>query len=497
MGRKHTIEYVKEYFQKFGYQLLESVYINSGTKMRYICDKDHENSMTFSMFYNQNHRCPVCAGNQKLTIEYVKEYFQKFGYKCLETDYQDSNTKMKYICDKGHESSIRFGCFKAGQRCPVCAGVQKYTFDYVKNFFGSFGYICLENEYINSKEKMRYICDKGHESSITFSSFKIGRRCYECFGSHKHTIDYVKSYFEKFGYHCLESKYLNSGTKMKYICDKGHENSMTFSMFYNQSHRCPICSGSQKHTIENVKKYFESFGYTCLENDYKDSHKKMKYICDKGHESETRFNDFKSGYRCPVCAGTQKHTFDYVKNFFESFGYICLEKEYINNREKMRYICDKGHKSSMSFHSFNAGHRCAFCKNKTEQIVNKFLEENYTNIISQPKFEWCKNKTHLPFDFLLDNFSVCIEVDGLQHFKKIRNWGTPEKNQERDVFKMKLAVEHGYSVIRIFQEDIYNNSINWKEMLKNCIKKYNSPTIIYISKNIDLYNNHKSLLEKI
>lgn len=58
---------------------------------------------------------------------------------------------------------------------------------------------------------------------------------------------------------------------------------------------------------------------------------------------------------------------------------------------------------------------------------------------------------------------------------------------------MKLAIEHGYSIIRIFQKDIFNNTINWKELLKKNIKKYNKPEIIYISKDINLYNDHKEL----
>lgn len=55
---------------------------------------------------------------------------------------------------------------------------------------------------------------------------------------------------------------------------------------------------------------------------------------------------------------------------------------------------------------------------------------------------------------------------------------------------MKLAIDHGYSIIRISQEDVFNNTIDWKELLKKNIKKYKKPKCIYISKDPDLYINH-------
>lgn len=79
-----------------------------------------------------------------------------------------------------------------------------------------------------------------------------------------------------------------------------------------------------------------------------------------------------------------------------------------------------------------------------------------------------------PFDFLLPAYSLIIEVDGEQHFTQVQNWTAPEINRERDIYKMKMAIENGYSVIRVLQEDIIEDKNNWKETLKNLIKKYNT-----------------------
>jgi len=59
------------------------------------------------------------------------------------------------------------------------------------------------------------------------------------------------------------------------------------------------------------------------------------------------------------------------------------------------------------------------CKYKTEDMLFKILKENYSNIKHQYKVEWCKNKTFLPFDFVLEDKKIIIELDDLGHFIQI------------------------------------------------------------------------------
>ena len=116
-------------------------------------------------------------------------------------------------------------------------------------------------------------------------------------------------------------------------------------------------------------------------------------------------------------------------------------------------------------------------------ILFNYLKTIYSNIKSQYKFDWCKNpetNKYLPFDFVLLDEKIIIELDGIQHFKQVSNWLSLDIQHERDIYKMKCANKNGYSVIRIFQEDVYNNTILWKDLLlnhiiinKNIINRYN------------------------
>jgi hypothetical protein len=55
---------------------------------------------------------------------------------------------------------------------------------------------------------------------------------------------------------------------------------------------------------------------------------------------------------------------------------------------------------------------------------------------------------------------------------------------------MKQAIINHLYIIRICQEDIWNNKIDWKILLLESINKYPKEQIEYISKDNKLYNNH-------
>jgi very-short-patch-repair endonuclease len=156
----------------------------------------------------------------------------------------------------------------------------------------------------------------------------------------------------------------------------------------------------------------------------------------------------------------------------------------------MKYICNCKNESEIRFSTFQNGSRCGKCKNKTEEIVYSFFKNKYI-ITHQAKFDWCKNINHLPFDFLFNDYKILLEIDGRQHFEQVSNWESPDNIFKKDIMKMKSALENNYSIIRIFQEDIFYNNINWQDKIINSIKYYDDPSIIYISKNLNLYDNYK------
>jgi len=128
---------------------------------------------------------------------------------------------------------------------------------------------------------------------------------------------------------------------------------------------------------------------------------------------------------------------------------------------------------------------CGCTINKTETKLYNYLKLTYnTQIKKQQKFDWCKKKLYLPFDYYLPEKNIIIELDGKQHFYPVWNWNSPEKTQENDKYKMKCANEQGYSVIRLLQDDVFFDKNNWKNKLDNAIKIYDDPQNIFLA---DIY----------
>ena len=139
--------------------------------------------------------------------------------------------------------------------------------DEVKTIFKDTGCTLISKVYINTKTKLEYICNCGSNeiNTITLESFKKGIRCKNCRTNRRN-----KTLNEKYGDNFKDITM--SGVK-EYIKNK-------------------------KHSYIFVKRYFDDNNCTLLDQEYIDETKKLKYICVCGKEWTTTFKDFKNGKKC-------------------------------------------------------------------------------------------------------------------------------------------------------------------------------------------------------
>jgi hypothetical protein len=239
MSRKLTYEFVKESFESENCLLLSNEIVNAKTKLDYICSKGHEHSIDWK-HWQRGHRCIVCYGKAIYTINKVRESFENYGYELLSKEYINSNGKLNYKCSKGHGHSICWSNWQQGNRCPTCAGQTKPTIEYVEELFKKEGYTLLSKKYINAQTKLYYQCSNNHEHSIIYNCWQRGIRCPTCAKKVKPTIGYVKECLEKENYILLSKEYVNSTTKLDYICSNNHNNNITWHG-WNSGNRCSIC----------------------------------------------------------------------------------------------------------------------------------------------------------------------------------------------------------------------------------------------------------------
>jgi very-short-patch-repair endonuclease len=283
---------------------------------------------------------------------------------------------------------------------------------------------------------------------------------------------------------------------------------------------CPYCSVPTKILCDAKNCQH------CLNRSFA-SHPKSKYIADKtvnprkihlASESMYLFNCDKCEHQfekrvysitsknhpvwCPYCVNQKlcdcqdcynKSFASHPKSKFLADKTIDASKIFKGSKTKYAFKCE----DCLSIFSASLSHItnineprwCRYCKNKTEKKLYHFLKTVYSNIITEFTAEWCRNILRLRFDICLPDINIIIELDGLQHFEEIRNWGDPVIRTKTDIYKMKCAINNGYSVIRILQDDVCYDRHNWKNVLTNHIKQYEEQCVIFLS-NSDIYKKH-------
>lgn len=198
-----------------------------------------------------------------MTYDEVKAEFKRNNCELLEAEYVNTKTKMRYVCECGEESEIAYEKFKVGRRCKSCgiaknANSQRHSHEYVRNFFEERGCVLLSAEYHNTDEPLDYRCECGNISKIRFYDFKKGKRCKSCGNSkvselRKFSYEYVRDYFKSNGCELLSSEYRGSSDNSTYQCECGTVAQIRLGNF-QQGQRCMDCAIA-KRSGENNHNY--------------------------------------------------------------------------------------------------------------------------------------------------------------------------------------------------------------------------------------------------
>jgi very-short-patch-repair endonuclease/DNA-directed RNA polymerase subunit RPC12/RpoP len=354
--------------------------------------------------------------------------------------------------------------------------VRTLTYCQIKEYIEQQGYVLLSKEYRGSKTSLNIQCPRGHQYGVTWTNFQQGYRCPKCKGEklakeRRLSLKKVEAFIRQQGYTLLSEKYKNASTKLEIQCNKGHQYQVIWINF-KQGYRCPHCAGNAKLTYEQVKEYIETYGYFLLSETYKRADAKLSIQCPEGHRYKATWSSFRQGHRCPYCAG-QIVEYEQVKEYVKAHGYFLLSENYKNTHGKLLYQCPKGHQYQASWVSFQQGHRCSKCnQSRGEEEIAKILNEHKISFIRQYRLP----RTRLSLDFFLPDLEIGIEYDGQQHFEPVQFGGISlrkaqqrlKKQQQRDIKKDKICRDLGIVLLRVK----YTDSI--KRKLRKIGRKYDT-----------------------
>lgn len=278
----------------------------------------------------------------------------------------------------------------------------------------------------------------------------------------------VKEYIEIEGYKLITTEYVNNSTPMEMICPEGHKCQISFGNFKLRHRRCSKCYGNKKLTQTDIEIELLNIDYTLL-SEYSSANEKIKVLCNNNHEWITTWGKIQSGRRCPYCSG-KFNNFETIKNMIEAEeGYKLLSYDCDKLRDRLTIQCKNHHVYESTGNNFKQGHRCPYCnESKGEISISEILYKHNIYFIQQYKFNDCKFKRTLIFDFYLPDLNTCIEFDGEFHYKPIMGIDEFAKSYIRDNIKDNYCVDNNITLIRIPYwernniEEILINELNMK-----------------------------------
>nr|WNL49566.1 restriction endonuclease [Marseillevirus sp.] len=452
------------------------VFISSGKKYWFECGKCKH---SFDAILNNVAKgcfCPFCSNRRLCSSDECKMCFEKSfashdkaEFWSVEKNKQrprevtaSSHKKFWFKCGKC-EHSFEAGLNKVsiGRFCPFCSSRQLCSSDECKTCFGK-SFASSDKAEFWDLEKNK----KSPREAFLSSTEQFWFRCGKCEHSFEARLDKVSG-----GHFC---PFCSS----RQLC---------------LSDECKACFG--KSFASSVQVKFWSFDKNKQKprDVFASSGKKYWFECGKcKHLFGCGLNNISKGKFCPFCSNSKLCSSSECSICFEkSFAssdkaeFWSVEKNcrnprdvFANSHKKFWFECEKKHKFSSVLYSISAGRWCPKCKHKTEAKLFSFLKENFEEPIHQFRVPWCKSPEtdrELPFDFCVSK--TIIELDGVQHYKQVSNWKSPEEQQKTDRYKEEQANKNGYSVLRILQEDVWNDKLDWKNLLLGHVKDYDEPIV--------------------
>lgn len=385
-----------------------------------------------------------------------------------------------------------------------CGGSTPYKYEDVKRFIeleSESGCKLVTEEYVNSKTKIFIECPCSNVFETSFGKFKTRnkRLCNTCSKAkraksttktHNQFVEEIKTITNN-EFEVLSNYKKDDGEVIvkHIVCDSEFEViASTFLQAIKKGTGCKKCSieeSAKNRTMkqsEFVNRVKELVGDEYrVSGNYVKSRELVSFIHEEcGFEFDMAPNSFFNGRRCPKCGRERisqallKSHSTFVEEVKDRVGdeYTVLD-EYKNSQTKIKMRHNKCNREyEVAPNKFLSGDRCPHCNlSKGARFIPYLLDVLEFEYVREKRFEGCVYKTHLPFDFFVED-KILIEYDGDFHFIPGRFSKDKEKmlkrlkeTQRNDRIKNQYCIDNNISFIRIPCWEIEN----LKEIVLNAL----------------------------
>ena len=267
----------------------------------------------------------------------------------------------------------------------------------------------------------------------------------------------------------LSDLYINNKTKYKWACKFGHIFHMAAQNVTN-GQWCPKCSGKERHNLDWLKALAIKNEGECLSNRYINTMTKYKWKCKKGHQWMAAANGIRQGKWCLYCSGKAKHNLEWLYNLAKVKNGVCLSEVYINVGSYYEWKCKFGHQWKAKAQDIKQGSWCPFCfrnKSAVELEIFDYVKSMFLDTISGKRS--ILETKQFELDIYIPSLNKAIEYDGPYHDPKhcLYRIGTKEK----DFRKNQECKNKGIDLLRISYKE-YDGQKGDKEAVFNKISNF-------------------------
>lgn len=419
---------------------------------------------------------------RKLTQEdYIKSCIDKHGdiYDYSLVEYVNIRSKILIIC---REHGVFEQCSKGhkdGHGCPKCYANKNLTKSEFIELYGkdNYDYSLINDVIIKSKDYINIINKKNgliytqlsanHRKGIIPMRILSTSLVEKLSIIHDNNYDYI---VEKDTYYITDKiKMYNktTGELKDYRIDKHlkgkKSNRVSLEYFLYKSN--DIHNGNYDYSlIKELNSNLDKVDIICKEH---------------GVFNQIVNNHMNCGTGCPKCVGRGKWnnetlTIEFNKVHFDLYDYSKVYYKGVDN--KVDIICRKHGIFQQNIHKHLIGQGCPDCKynSKGEEYIKNYLERNEIKYIRQKGFDDCRYINRLSFDFYLPDMNICLEYDGIHHFKPIKDFGGEKEFKlilKRDECKNKWCYLNNVKLIRIRYDEFNRISEILDEKLQIFVNK--------------------------
>jgi len=218
---------------------------------------------------------------------------------------------------------------------------------------------------------------------------------------------------------------------------------------------------SKKLTIEEMQEIAKKRKGKCLSSKYIDSRTKLKWECEKGHTWESVQGTVKNGHWCPDCSGKKKLTIEEMQKIAKKRKGKCLSAKYINAHTKLKWECEKGHTWEASPNRVKQGTWCPECNIYiNEEICRETFKQLFINNFKKIRPRWLVNSrgNKMELDGYCESLNIAFEYNGEQHYDEIKFFSNNKLNyletrKNDDLEKIKICKEKNIFLFIISYKD--------------------------------------------